>query len=136
MKKQIGLGVLILFVALIEAAGQNGLVKHCEPNTSIKAVLCPDKDYCPLPKGGCLYTRLISSDTSLVILEFKVFAERLNQSETDFAESDNKGQYFSPATLIIFNKLTQGSELSFYCIKARNKQGQVLVLQPVNIIVK
>ncbi|MBM3415848.1 MAG: hypothetical protein FJY20_05250 [Bacteroidetes bacterium] len=126
---------LITFLFIISASwlfGQTDSNKNCEPTTTVKAILCPDSVDCPCPSSARCATKLIASDKRLKIAGFKIQARGL-ENQKDEIEGYNDAENFAPFVLVIFSKLKEGSVLHFTCIKAINKKGQLVILQPLSL---
>ena len=130
--------ILLIAIFCFSQNSVYGQSSNCNPTTKSEATLFPNKldtTYaCPI--GHCCYTQIKAKDTQLEIISFKLFADKICSAETENTETYNIGNRFSPATMSLLIKACSDTELTFFCIKAKNKQGQILILQPVTMSLK
>jgi hypothetical protein len=109
----------------------------CRPNIDVKAIICPNNfdsilnKLCPFC-DHCMATGIIASDRSYSIISFKIRGEKLcNENHTEL-EAQNTGAAWNEAHLVI-NSACAGSILKFTCVKAKDKNGKIHILQPLTI---
>jgi hypothetical protein len=105
--------------------------QSCIPSSDVKVVICPNKKdsntICPKCYdciGGLLIT---SSDFSIV--SFKLIGKNLCGDKPEM-EVQNTGSVFSEARQILI-KACEGTILEFNCIRVKNKQGIIFIVQPL-----
>jgi len=78
----------------------------------------------------------MAGDSSLQVISFKMIAYKICNPGDDVFEADNNGNVFIPSVKSILTKVCSGSILEFTCIKAINKSGHILTLQPFSLTIK
>ena len=125
MKLQIGL------IGLIFSLYTHG--QTCTPNIQVSAVYCPNRTdtnrVCPYCYDCTVGLKAI--DSNLVIISFKLRGTNLCGDQPE-KESDNTGSTFNESRSVII-VACPGSKLEFYCIKARDKNGKIYILQPLKM---
>jgi len=126
--------VLSFFFYLLNGYGQN-----CKPNIDIKVNVCGGKyqkdSICP----SCYEcrARLIATDSNYSVISFKITA--WGEGFDDVMEANIDGPFFSnmsARTQLIITRLRPGSFLDISCIRARDKNGGIYILQPYSFTLK
>lgn len=135
---KLGLGLFLICYSS-QVLSQSEIKDPCPPSTSIQAMLCPDSALCPCPWNATCPQRVGAvgpGSKNITVISFKLLAENLAGVEEKYMESDNIGNSFTPKGMFILSRVQTGSVLTFTCIKAKNKEGQILILQPFTIKAK
>ena len=121
--------VLTIFFCFSEANAQN-----CTPNINVKVNVCGisfSKDsLCPAC-GDCP-SGLRASDSSFSIISYKLRWDAAARHIKAPGEVINIGAGFNEAKIII-DQLRPGLFLEFSCIKAKDKNGRIYILQPLTL---
>jgi len=119
--------VLSIFLYFIETNAQN-----CTPNINLKVNVCGmsfSKDsLCPACKDCPAGLR--ASDSSFSIISYTIRAD--GAGFEDIEETFNIGAAFNEARKIL-SKARPGSNVEFSCIKAKDKNGRIYILQPLTL---
>jgi len=121
----------LVFVLSIFFYSIGGNAQNCKPTTDItikvcgsnlaKDTLCPACNDCP--------SGLRASDSSFTIISYIVRADGPGFDE-GIEEAFNTGAALNEARKIIF-KVRPGSYVEFSCIKAKDRNGRIYILQPL-----
>ena len=126
--------ILILVFYLTQGNGQD-----CKPNTNIKVTVCgvsmlhPDSMICVLCPGCRPGLRV--SDSRFSIISYKLRWDAMAMHIIAPEEILNSGADFNEAKTIL-DTLKPGVFLEFSCIKAKDINGNIHILQPLVIVVK
>jgi hypothetical protein len=102
----------------------------CVPTTIVSAELCCNKNaqdfnYYANNRG------IRATDSSYTIVSFKLKGENLCNEQAEM-ECVNTGATFNEARPVLI-KACPNTVLRFYCIRAKNKKGEIFVLQPFTL---
>ena len=67
------------------------------------------------------------------MISYKLIATNLCFIGNENMEAENPGNYFFPQAQNIVNHACQGTTLQFTCVKAKNKQGKIFIVQPLTV---
>lgn len=118
--------VLSIFFYSIAANAQN-----CKPNINVIVNVCDSRLIKDSLSTVCnnYPSGLRASDTSYSIISYIVRADGAGFDD-GMGETFNTGAAFNEAKRIV-SKLRIGSYVEFSCIKAKDKNGQIYILQPL-----
>ncbi|HET9430173.1 MAG TPA: hypothetical protein VFO70_03300 [Chitinophagaceae bacterium] len=126
--------LIIMFVCTFSVLrGQEKQNGVCAPDTSIGVMLCYSQfrmDTLCLPCTNCL-ARLVSSNESFAIMNYKVTILHPCQSKETILERTNEGEPLHAS--MVATKICPGSIIKFGCIKAKHHNGKTYILQPLVI---
>jgi hypothetical protein len=114
---------------------QNTDSLDCRPKIDVKAIICPNNfdsilnKLCPVC-DHCMVRGLLTSDRNYSIVSFKIRGEKLCSEYQIEREVQNTGAEWNEARLII-NNACAGSILQITCVTAKDKNGNIYILQPL-----
>ena len=126
------LSVLILSFFNFNLSAQES---SCIPTLNVKAIICPFKGdsvlnkLCP-PGYHDLVRGVRASDRNYSIISFKISGDKLCSESLNNREIQNTGSEWNEARLII-NAACNGSIIKITCVKAKDKEGRIHILQPL-----
>ena len=123
-----------LFTIFVGLHSLTAISQECTPTTTIKAVLCPNRDStckaCPYHSGYDYHGGLAACDSNYRIVEFTIV---LQKKDWKSDEVNVKGNVWSVNATALLNKALLGDTVLFFCIKGQNKQKQIFILPPLTI---
>ena len=123
-----------LFLALsIFIYSTESIAQNCKPNINVTVYGCGSKlaKASPCPACNDCLASLRASDSSFTIVSYIIRADGAGFDE-GVEEAFNTGAALNEAKKILF-KVRPGSYVEFTCIKAKDKNGIIYILQPLTI---
>lgn len=122
-------GLLILLISLL-IANNSMAQSSCKPNVNIEVdLVMPDSIIGTLSCRPGVYLR--PRDQRLTIISFtELFSVIPGEEDYEEVFKEESRIATGPKERMMIMKMSTGSIIGFYCIKAKNQNGQVLILQP------
>lgn len=123
----------LFFVLSIIFYSFEGIAQPCKPNVNVTVYGCGSKLAKASPCPACIDcpASLRASDSSFAIVSYIVRADGAGFDD-GIEEAFNIGAALNEAKKILF-KVRPGSYVEFTCIKAKDKNGYIYILQPLMI---